>query len=157
MNLRSSGLSRTFDPFLPCHSHHIHSILSRAGGVRHIANLRSSSTQPSSGQSEQQPQASQGASQTSADSAQQQGATSQQAGSDAPSQAQTDAQGDSGGRRTAEFEGTFPVHDPRHVMNVLNSIFPVFSNVTIRRNNSTSNNSTSTESKPDFNYLWVKK
>lgn len=141
------GFGRTFDPFLPCHSHHIHPILSRGGSIRHYANLRAGTTQASSSQAEQPNQ------ETSQATGQQQPAGDQNQQTSRASQASAQEPNQNGpaeGTARAEFEGTFPVPDHGHIMGILNSILPMFSNVVFRRSNTTGSNTPPTESKLIF-------
>lgn len=118
------GLSRTFDPFLPCHSHHIHPVL-RSNNAR-SSTARNSSTRASSSDQSAQSQTQQSTSQFSQESLTQESQT-QEASVENESQQTT-------GR--SETETGFSLPDmPRNVTQFFNSIFPGFNigNVMIRR------------------------
>lgn len=131
------AVSRTFDPFLPCHSHHIHPALARASGLRNASAARNANAQSSSSNQSTQPsQAQQSSSQT---------ATSEQR--------QQNAEPTSEDQRAQGQEGTFNIPEmPRTLTNLFSNLFPGFNigNVLLRRGSTDANNTPNNERKKVF-------
>lgn len=128
-----SAVSRTFDPFLPCHSHHIHPVLSRATSSRNTSTANNTNNQnSSSNQSSQSSQTQQNSSQTT---------TPEQ---DQPSSRENNAESAPDDPHAPGSDGSFNISDmPRNFTNLFSNLFPGFNigNVMLRRDSNDANNS----------------
>lgn len=130
-----AGVSRTFDPFLPCHSHHIHPVV-RNAGTRNAT--QTSGTQASSNQAGQSTQTQSGTTQTAAAADEQSSSQQPQRSTTESQSAASDAAGQPAANRSEADGGISIPEVTRNVASFINNIFPGLNigNLMIRRGTS---------------------
>lgn len=152
LNVFVLGLSRSFDPFLPCHSRHNLPTVARTSNSRNTVGARFAHFQSASA-SAPSPQAQPTNSQTNSPEQQQPSQESQNQQSAAENQPQN-LQEESIRNENEEFLNMPDI--PRQISSLFTNMFPSFNigNVMIRRSSLDSNNLTA-ESKLDIDYVAI--